>query len=36
MFHTQEAEEKVARSPSAEPALGKEQCDEHGQWAAPA
>jgi len=34
MFHAQEAEEKVARPPSAEPALGKEQRDEYGQWAA--
>lgn len=35
VFRAQEAEEKVARPPSAEPALGKEQCGEHGQRAAP-
>lgn len=35
VFHAQEAEEKAAWSPSSEPALGKEQRDEHGQWAAP-
>lgn len=35
VFRAQEAEEKVARPPSAELALGKEQCDEHGQRATP-
>lgn len=35
VFRAQEAEEKVAWPPSAEPALGKEQRDEHGQRAAP-
>lgn len=35
VFHIQEAEEKVAWPPSAEPPLREEQRDEHGQWAAP-
>lgn len=35
MFRAQEAKEKVARPPAAEPALGEEQRDEHGQRAAP-
>lgn len=35
VFGVQEAEEKVARPPAAEPALGEEQRDEHGQRAAP-
>lgn len=35
VFHAQEAEEKVTWPHSTEPALGKEQCDELGQWATP-
>lgn len=35
VFHVQEAEEKVAWPPSAEPSLREEQRYEHGKWATP-